>query len=429
MKQRLLFFALLAVVAQQLLAQSTYEEISANPAIAAANYYAYPISTAPKLTTCDKLPFYITHYGRHGSRFVINKKKDIDPPLALLEAAEKEGQLTATGREVLNVIYSIRDEATGRYGELTPLGAEQHRGIAHRMYERFQEVFADSVVVDAKSTVVIRCIISMENALQELARMNPTLQIKHDASEHDMYYMNYTDTALFALRHNAATTAYREQWQRENFHPESLMSKLFLDKDYAAKNTNQSKFFRQLFRIANALQNTELRHTTNIYDLFTIDELYQLWQDDNIGWFEEYGFCTLNGATQPYSQRNLLSKIVEEADSCVLLDKPGVTLRYGHDTMVLPLVCLMDINGYGRKMHPSEIFDNDWVNYRIFPMACNVQMVFYRESPADKDLWVKVLLNEQEATLPLTEAAPGFYHWSDVRKHCMKILEYYAPSY
>ena len=63
-------------------------------------------------------------------------------------------------------------EAYNRWGELTPLGAEQHKQIARRMYKRFPSVFKDSVWVDAKSTVVIRCILSMENELQELIRQN-----------------------------------------------------------------------------------------------------------------------------------------------------------------------------------------------------------------------------------------------------------------
>ena len=76
------------------------------------------------------------------------------------------------------------EDSYKRWGELTPLGAEQHRQIARRMYERFPSVFADSVWVDAKSTVVIRCILSMENELLELLRHNPRLRILHDGSKY-----------------------------------------------------------------------------------------------------------------------------------------------------------------------------------------------------------------------------------------------------
>ncbi len=49
--------------------------------------------------------------------------------------AKQEGKLTAKGEEALEKVKLIRDEAKGRDGELTPLGAIQHQGITKRMME------------------------------------------------------------------------------------------------------------------------------------------------------------------------------------------------------------------------------------------------------------------------------------------------------
>jgi hypothetical protein len=56
-------------------------------------------------------------------------------------------------------------------------------------------------------------------------------------------------------------------------------------------------------------------------------------------------------------------------------------------------------------------------------MAGNLQFIFYRSSPRDKDVLMKVLLNEQEATLPIATDCAPYYHWADVRSYCMKKLE------
>jgi len=49
--------------------------------------------------------------------------------------------------------------------------------------------------------------------------------------------------------------------------------------------------------------------------------------------------------------------------------------------------------------------------------------VFYRKNPADKDVLIKVLLNENEATLPLkTDVAP-YYHWDDFRRHYLQRID------
>lgn len=91
---------------------------------------------------------------------------------------------------MLASVKAMRDNGRSREGELTPLGAEQHRAIAKRMYEHFPQVFAGKTHVDARSTVVIRCILSMENELLQLAALNPQTTFTHDASYHDMYFMN-----------------------------------------------------------------------------------------------------------------------------------------------------------------------------------------------------------------------------------------------
>jgi hypothetical protein len=58
-------------------------------------------------------------------------------------------------------------------------------------------------------------------------------------------------------------------------------------------------------------------------------------------------------------------------------------------------------------------------------MGANLQLVFYRKDAADDDIWVKVLLNERETTLPLpTDHAP-YYHWRDFREYYIKKIEDY----
>ncbi len=409
-------------------AQTPQEEIRQDPCLAGANYYAYPMPTK-ELTPAPagKTPFYISHYGRHGSRYM-DSEGAYHNPLSVFLKADSAQCLTEKGREVLEKIRLMTEESENRVGDLTLLGAQQHRGIAHRMYERFPEVFADGVVVDAKSTIVRRCILSMANELMELARLNSTLDIRSDASEHDMYYMNLQDRKLWSERTNPETEAYLNEWKKENIHPERTLSLLFTDLSVVEQFTDLNGLYDQLFKLATIVQDCEIRHELSLYDIFTDESLFALWQESNLWWFCTYGKNVLNGGTQPYSQRNLLRKIISEADSCIVMESPGATLRFGHDTMVLPLTCLMDLNGYGKEMHPSEILLNNWVNYRIFPMACNIQIIFYRANIEDKDIWVKVLLNEEEATLPFAPVEGPYYRWTDFRDYYTALLDAYKEN-
>ena len=66
-----------------------------------------------------------------------------------------------------------------------------------------------------------------------------------------------------------------------------------------------------------------------------------------------------------------------------------------------------------------------WADYKMIPMAGNLQLVFYRNGINDKDVLVKVLLNENEATLPLkTDVAP-YYHWHDFRDYYLQRINAY----
>lgn len=425
MRKDILLLAFLSLPLMGLHAQRTREEIKADPNLAANNYRDYPVPTR-QLTPAPKgyAPFYISHYGRHGSRWLIGKDA-FNKPFLTLSRADSLGKLTPRGKEVLALARAMRAQGMSREGELTQLGAEQHRGIARRMYERFPEVFAGDAHVDARSTVVIRCILSMENELLQLAAMNPKLRFTSDASYHDMYYMNDLDTSPYApmVRTADALDSLDAFYARHNKAPR-MMEVLFNDPEYAAR-VDQSALATQLYDIAIDLQNTELRHQFKpIWDIFSDEELYNQWLMATANWYTYTGPNKLNGGAGMYTQLNLVRNIAETADSCVRLPHPGATLRFAHECDVLPLVCLLNINGYGNPRSSLDNLDDEgWDVYNVFPMACNVQLVFYRDAKQPKkDLLVKVLLNENEATLPIKAYKGPYYRWTDVRAYMERLL-------
>ena len=424
--KKLLFTAIISLFAITTIAQSVQEDLKRDIRYSASNQMAYPTPTQA-LTPAPEgyKPFYISHYGRHGSRYLINPK-DYSYPHEVLKSADSAGVLTPLGKNVLKRYEIIIQEADNRYGELTPLGAEQHRQIARRMYERFPEVFEGNVWVDAKSTVVIRCILSMTNELTELTRLNPKLRIRHDASMHDMYYMNFNDKELLKKKWNKESNDVYEKYFKEMVNYDYAFCQLFTDTSFVWRKADARKFYEKLFHTANNLQNLEARKKVTLYDLFTDEDIYNNWRVANLWWYLGYGFSQLNGGKQPYVQRNLLRKIIEEADSCIVLQNPGATLRFGHETMVMPLTVLMGLNGYDLVTDDYAHLDQKgWVNYRIFPMGANIQLVFYRRNTGNKDVLVKVLLNENEATLPIKSDTAPYYKWSEVRDYYIKKIESY----
>ncbi len=422
--RKILLLSSFIIFAISLSAQSVREDMRRDILCLASNYRAYPTPEQKKLTPAPKgmKPFYISHYGRHGSRFH-TKPSMYNAPFRTLQKADSLGKLTPMGRDVLRRLDLIRKDAANRWGDLTPLGALQQQQIAERMFQRFPEVFKDRAEIDARSTSVGRCVLSMENMLMQLLRLNPRLNIHQDATHRDADFMNFQDKRLFALKSNKASANLYKKYMKRYERHDHLTQLLFNDTAYVRHHVNAPDLALQLLIVAAIMQNTELREEVSLFDIFTEDELYYNWRIGNVRWYIGWGACPVNGGVQPYTQRNLLRRIIQDADSCIGQSKTKVQLRFGHETVLMPLVCLLDLNGYGVALDDLEqLEEHGWMNYRIFPMGANIQFIFYRRNPTDRNVLFKVLLNENEATLPLPTDTPPYYKWSDFREYFLNKL-------
>lgn len=134
----------------------------------------------------------------------------------------------------------------------------------------------------------------------------------------------------------------------------------------------------------------------------------------------------------PYTQRNLLKNIIESTDTAVMSLKPSANLRYGHDGILVNMVTLMEIDGFGKEINNlEELEGRKWYDFDIIPKAGNLQIIFYRR-PGDTnpdDVLVKVLLNETERRLPIKNEEGPYYKWSDVKKYYLdKLARFKEPE-
>ena len=116
-------------------------------------------------------PFYISHYGRHGSRRLAGTC--VADTCAVLEDAAKKGRLTDEGMSLRSAVRRIADASVGMEGQLTERGAEEHRRIARRMAARFPKVFEGKRRVRCQSTEVHRVLISQANFTMALKDAAP----------------------------------------------------------------------------------------------------------------------------------------------------------------------------------------------------------------------------------------------------------------
>ena len=118
--------------------------------------------------------------------------------------------------------------------------------------------------------------------------------------------------------------AFREKM----FKPERLMNALFSDKSFVEKEIKPAQMMGDLFNIAEDMQ-CQPELNLSFDDLFTKDELFDIWQNDNASWCYGNGF--FKSSTPRYKAHyNLLRNILDTADKAIKDGKPAVTLRFGH---------------------------------------------------------------------------------------------------
>ena len=393
-------------------AQTTKEEFLSDVNHASGIYQIYKYVPTPATPAPNGYePFYISHYGRHGSRW-IHTPESYTSPQNILNEAHKAKKLSALGESLYNKVTLAAKDAEGRYGDLTPLGVKEHRQIAERMFHSFPEVFSTKngrkCYIYSRSTVVPRCIISMAANNERLKELNPEIEITRDAAAKFTYlnnsYVNAKRDSVYALRNN---------FIKKHLDTERFINSLFTDKSYAKEHvTDPVTFIRNIHLIAGDLP--DVNHLKiSMSDLFSPDDQFTLWQALNMSSYYNVGPSSVNGKVAIDSSKLLLRDILDCANNAVKTGNRSADLRFGHDTYIIPLLALLDIKGMNNKESDPEKIYTAWNDFKVSPMGANLQIIFYRNDTND-DVIVKLLHCEKEVEIPVkTDIAP-YYHWKDV---------------
>ena len=114
-----------------------------------------------------------------------------------------------------------------------------------------------------------------------------------------------------------------------------------------------------------------------------------------------------------------MKDFVSKADEVLESGYYAADLRFGHDTALLPLVTLIEIEGMENCLPYEEVYPSWNISTQIC-MGSNLQMIFYRNKSGK--ILVKFMYNEKETMLPALEAVSGpYYDWPAVRKHFLTL--------
>lgn len=353
-------------------------------------------------------PFYISHYGRHGSRYAWSSKT-YTLIHEVLEAAHGEGKLTPRGEDFYRKFEDFYQIPLINTGDLVPLGWEQHKRIAAWTFDNFPEVFRKARKVDAIVSTAPRSIVSMSSFCLSLKEKNPKLQF-YQSSNHTGLTVATPTSAPKELKRNFKTDDVSRVEPVAHFNErfidyDGILGRIFTDPSFPSKfSGGRTGFLDQLYSLLGGYHNYEPEPLFD--DLITPDQYANLWEAWNY-----YSYSI--DLTARYGNIPLLEDIIAKAETAFGDPSKAADLRFGHDYVFEAFMCLINANGCGTVPEKASEVKYWFQSYNV-PMAATVLFVFYRNKKGD--ILFKVLQNEVEATLPqLTPVSGPYYRWSDFK--------------
>ena len=419
MKRILILAALLLSVAASAQNYNVLDEVRADRLKAAGMEGAYRFEEN-KLTPAPKgyKPFYISHYGRHGSRYAWTSRAYTEIGDVLTEA-KQAGNLTSFGESFLERYQKFCEVPIANTGDLVALGEEQHARIAVEMARNFPKVFTGARRVDALSSVSGRCIVSMASFTTSLQKQFPKLDIHVKSNHLGMCIVAPPEAPKGYVRNFQAVdpdSSSREklgQFIRRKADVDGIMGHIFKDPSAVKHTGGTTDLMSWLYMFMGNYPNYS--DPALFADVLTDEQYTQLWETFN---YSSY----LENITERYQMIPLLEDILSKADIAIVNHDTAADLRFGHDYVLAAFIALLNLDGFGTIPDKADDVKYWFQSHRI-SKATNLQFVFYGSRRGDRGILFKILWNGREATSPALQPVSGpYYRWDDFRAYAQSII-------
>ena len=377
--------------------------------------------------------FYISHYGRHGSRYPYTATV-ATALLDLLHEAEGKENLSEYGSGLMARLELFMEKAGNHIGELTDLGRQQQYRLAGEMAERYPQAFRKGAVVTAQASSSPRSILSMASFCTALARKYPSIRIDQ--------FQGFAETQATApnmgrnplrIKGPGLGNPYREspaEFMQRRFpeFTETVLGKMFRDPYAALGDRDVQYLMDHIYMLIGGMNSLPDGVRMDFSDIATPETLARMWELDNYQRFCEYIVYTASCCS-------VFKDIIERADArLALLDSAagklegraegraeGADLRFGHDHVLMSLLMIADIDSFGELPENPDELGHVFQTFRS-PMAANLHFVFYRPKNGRGPILTGLSLNGQPARLSALDKELGispdesaFYRWDDVK--------------
>ena len=388
-------------------------------------------------------PLFVNYVGRHGARYLTKAGADINT-LRVLEKASSSQGLTEQGRKVRQIVGRLCDIDKGQYENITFSGAEEQRAIGNRVFDGYRSAFTGKGLA-VKVTYKVRTRQSADAFLTAFAGYAGKVQFSKAA-----------DTLDAVLRYYDLSPGYQEYKKSQGL--KRTLDSLKADpRTRAVADHVCSRLFVPAFR--DSIGNDEaLAFTEDLYDLYTASfalsgemaargfvrdsmDLGRAFSREDLVWedfrsgaqdFLEKGPGRDALGIQVRVAAPLLVDFIRTMDEAAggggaaggterigAASGPDAVLRFTHAEAISPFAALLGIPSASGSTRCIYDYADHWRAEAVIPLSANIQWILYSNG---KDYYVKVLLNEREALLPMGKGQGPYYRWEELRAYCLQRL-------
>lgn len=360
-------------------------------------------------------PVFVSHVGRHGSRFLSSPKTAVELS-ATLHRMDSAGGLAPLGKSLLKTVEYVKEISRNRWGALDSLGMAEQRGIASRMFRAYPRLFVGGSV-NAISSYSPRCVMSMYEFTHQLCRLDNNIDIQTSSGR-----MNSTLVRPFDTSDDYEDWLGSKEWQApydmffSTTVPAAPARRLLADSGTLSNDDAVALAWSE-YKVLSGLSAMGL--SVDYGQFFTPEEMNALWACSNLEHYLRWTATTIS-AEPALLASDLLLDLIATADSAAVgKAAANVELRFGHAETLMPLLSLLRLQGCYYMTNYFDTVALHWRDFDVVPMAANLQMVMFKTSKGA--VYVRFDLNERP--VPLLPGSDEVYvPWQQARDYLMHCL-------
>lgn len=371
----------------------------------------YPDPTE-KIVAPDSLRYVmVNHVGRHGARYPSSGKNAM-LVRDLLSKAVTARTITQRGRKLLALTNKVIDLSTGRWGALDTLGKAEQRWLAARMGAAFPKLFEHGRV-NAISSYVPRCIMSMYEFTHQLTRQNNRVEIYTSSGRQNNSLMRFfEDNEPYKKLVGSAEIQNVLSQFADSVIPAGMLAR-YTGRGFDTEGVDQTEALMAIYSVLAGTAAMELN--CNIPDYMSREDFNALWSVFNFRQYLTHSASAISDLPAEISKPLLLDLIATTDSFIGGADIAPVQLRFGHAETLMPLLALIQIPDCRFTGSDFNQVADNWKDFNIVPMAANLRLVLFKSRSGN--YYVRADLNERP--VPLHFGAELYLPWEEAKSYLL----------